>query len=291
MAEEANDVQSTDITPDDFMADEQESPKADPSPAEEQKPEKASDEKPEQVVQPEGAKAEPEAKDAETEGKPEESEAEETAEEKPQGDKPLAPKSENRFQKLANENRALRDQVEQLTSEVYQPQTAEELVEETNPETGERYTPAEARVVALEQKLELKEYNEKVSGAQQSLSHESMQVLNDFPIFNPSSDQFNEGIAQRAAGLLENSLIRDPNVPEIGSDGQPTGKGLVIGSNVSPYQLYQTIADAAGISAQSAQLQGQQSAEKMLANADPTSSTAPPRKKTDPLTELWQGEL
>lgn len=284
---ETEDVQVAEITPDDFTADEQASPKAESSPAEQKQPDKAEEPKEEpKAEEPEANPEEP--PETETEDKPK---VAETETDKPDGEKPLNPKSENRYRNLANENRSLREQVEQLTSQVYQPQTTEELAQETNPETGEKYTTAEARVMALEQKLELKDYNERITTSQNTLANESFQVLNDFPIFNSNSDQYDGELASEAAALMEANLIRDPNVPETGPDGKETGKGLIIGSNVSPYQLYKTLARASGISAAKAQIKGQEATEKMLANADTAGSAAPPKEKADPLKALWADPL
>lgn len=274
-----------DITPEDFDGD-KDTPKADSSPAEDKKPEVVEKPKEDEAK----AEVEPEAKDAETEGEAEESEAEETAE--PQGeDKTLKPKSENRFQSLANENRELRRQNEQLIAQVYQPATEDQLTEEVNPDTGENYSRLEAKFEAYRQQQEVEKFNNSVSEAQAEIGHESNQILQDFPVFNPDSDQFDEELHSEAADLLEANLIRDPNIPETGPDGKPTGQGIVIGSNVAPYKLYKTLARAQGISAAKGQMKGQQDYAKMSANADTRSSAAPPKKPKDPLAELWEGAL
>lgn len=282
MADEP-DVQVADITPEDFMADEQESPKTDSSPVE-AKAEAPAEEKPE-VAEPE-APAEEEAK-AETEGQSEDK-TEETETETPK-DETLAPKSQARFQNLANENRDLRRQVEQLTAQTYQPATEEDLANEVNPETGENYNRLEAKFEAYRQSQEIDKYNSQVVEAQASIGNESLGVLNDFPRFNPNSDQFEADLALDAAQLLEANLIRDPNVPELDQEGKPTGKGIVIGSNISPYQLYKTLDKASSLSITKGQIKGQQATETMLANADTGGSNAAPAKQTvDPVVALWK---
>ncbi len=290
MADEANDVAS-EITLDDFMADEQESTKAEPSPAKEakaeEKPEAAKPDKEETTDTVEESK-EGEAEE-ETEG---DKKAEETETEKPkeETEKPPAPKSENRYRSLANENKELRRQVETLTAQTYQPATEEELTNEVNPETGENYNRLEAKFEAYQQQERLDKYNNQVFEAQANLSNEAYEVLNDFPNFNPDNEQFDSELATEAAELLDANLIRDDNIPEVGPDGKPTGKGIVVGSRVSPYKLYQTLAKASGISATKGQLKGQQATEKMLANADSSTNVAPIKKTEDPLMALWKSD-
>jgi len=303
MADEATDVADGEITLDQFNGDEAD-PKAESSPAKAE----AKAEKPEPKAK-EEAKAEPKAEESkevkETEDK-EAPKADDTAEatepeetEKPQG------KAEERKSQLNSEIRnlvseknnlvaernRLKDEVQQMTGQVYEAPKAEDLTTQINPETGQEYTRLEARQEALEQQINLDKYNTQVADAQLTLSSEAMQVLNEFPIFNPDSDQFDEELRDEAADLLEANLIRDPNVPELDpATGQPTGKGLIIGSNVSPYKLYKTLARANGISQTKGELKGQQNAEEMLANTDAASSNAPPSKPKDPLMELWTSD-
>lgn len=240
----------------------------------------------EAVVEAPGETKTEEPKVADSEEKADDTASDDDAEkEQPQGeDKPLNPKSENRFQKLANENRELRERIAQLNNEVYKPQTADELVEEG-------MSPAEARVTALEQKMELTEYNNRVFEAQSSLSEEAGHVISTMDIFNPESDNYQEDLAASAAEALEKALIRDPNVPEIDpATGRPTGKGQIIGSHLSPYQIYKPIADAYQKSSLKGQIAGQKATEKMLASVDAPTSITPKAPKKDPLLEILSSD-
>lgn len=198
-----------------------------------------------------------------------ESQADETqAEEQPQGEeKPLSEKAENRFQKLANENRELKAYIEQLHAQVYQPQTAEELMDEG-------LSPELAEVRALKQQLEVQSYNNRVIEAISSLESESARVLHDFPIFDPTSPDYQEDLALAASESLQASLIRDPNT------------GQIIGSHLSPQQIYKPIADAYEKSRVKGQIQGQKATEKMLASVDSRGSVTPKQPKKDPLMEI-----
>lgn len=294
MADEANDVQSSEITLEDFNADEQDTAKTDPSPVKaetkvEAKPEVAKDT--EEKAQADDTAAPPDVppKDAKTDDSPKADEAE-APEDTPQGEQTLAPKSENRFQKLANENRELRQQIEKLTSETYAPQSVQELTEIVNPETGQPYTVAQATDIALSQQLQMRDYNTRATNAQSLLGVEAYEVMQELPIFNPDSDKFDSELAQIAAETLEANLVRDPNIPEIGPDGQPTGLGMIVDYKQTPKQIYQTLARASGISATKGQLQGQADVQAQLANVDAPTSAAPPKEKVDPLIELWKSD-
>ena len=149
----------------------------------------------------------------------------------------------------------------------------------------------DAKVEALRQQMEVRDYNERVAESQLTLGSESLRVMQDFPIFNPDNPSYDQELAAEAADLMEANLIRDPNVPEIDpATGEPTGKGLIIGSNVSPYRFYQTLYRASSISAAKGQIKGQQAQQEQLANADTPGSIAPPKKASDPVLDIWNDE-
>lgn len=269
MADSQDDVQS-EITPEDFDG-KQETPQAESSTAD--KPEANVTEetdKPETDVTP------PETEEVET---PEGEDSVETEEDKPTKAEERKAQLNTEIRDLVSQRNALRKEVEQANSEVYQPATEDELTEQVNPDTGENYTRLEAKLEEMRQAQEIERYNSQVAEAQLTLGSESERVLNDFPIFNPDSEQYDKELAEEAAGLLEANLVIDPNTEQ------------VIGSNVSPYQLYKTLAKAHGISAVKGQLKGQQATERQLANVDSGNSASPPQKPKDPLTELWKDEL
>jgi len=222
----------------------------------------------------EATEEQPEKKEeaVETEESESQEEVPETSEEQPQGEeKPLSPKAENRFQQLANENKALREQIEQINSQVYQAQTTDELIDEG-------LSPELAEVRSLKQQLEIQDYNNKVVEAQTYLSNDSARVLNDFDIFNPDSPNFQEDIAASAAQALQKSLIIDPNTNQI------------IGSHLSPYEIYKPIADAYEKSKVVGQVEGQKATEKMLANVDARPSATPKQPKKDPLLAILESD-
>lgn len=273
MDDSTSDVVVADITPDDFMADEQESPKTAPSTVKEEPKKEPSEEKPAADKEPEVAKP-TETKETETDGGDESKKpTDETETEKPLGKAEVRKQELNtEIRDLVSQRNALKTEVEKANAEVYQVASESELTEKG-------MSPIEAKVEAMRQEREMEKFNAQVADAQLTIGHESNRVLQDFPIFNPDSADFDKELADEAATLLDANLIRDPNSNQI------------IGSNVSPYQLYKTLARASTVSSVKGQLQGQKDAETMLANADSASGASQPAKKTDPLTALWAEPL
>lgn len=265
------DVKDGEITLDDFNADEQQPAKAEPSPASKEEAKAESKDKAEAKDTKETPKADDTAEvpnvPTKDEGK-EETPAVET-EDKPT---PMADERKNQLnteiRDLVSQRNALKDEVEKANAEAYQPATEDELVDQ-----GLNAT--DAKVEALRQRIEMSDYNNKVADAQLTLSSESEFVLQNYPWSNPESADYNKDLAGEAAELLGQNLIVDPNTNQ------------VIGSNVSPKQLYKTLDRARGLSTVEGQLKGQADTEKQLASVDAGSTATVPQKPKDPLMELW----
>lgn len=222
---------------------------------------------------------------AETEAKPADKEqpstddtpADEPSEETQAEEQPLGKADERKSQlnteirDLVAQKNALAREIEQLNSQVYQAQTPEELAEQG-------LSPEMAAIEQMRQEREIERYNTQIAEAQLTIDHEASRVVNDYPIFNPDSDQYKPELAQRAASLLHANLVYDQNT------------GQVIGSNVSPYLLYQTLAETYQSSATDGQVKAQRSVERMSANADVPSSAAPPKQKVDPIMAVLESD-
>jgi len=206
----------------------------------------------------------------------------------------LAPKSENRFQQLANDNRELRQNLEnpsflerqlaELRSRESQYEQEQSLLNEVNPNTGDFYTPAEAERMAFQQSREAQQqqvaqerYNLEVQRNQGVISSEAQQALKDFPMFDETSKEYNPQLAAQADALLGQSLIFDQN-------------NTLVGSNIRPYELYKTIADSAATAAAKAQALGQAEAQKatqrMLANADMPGGSSDAKSSDEDLSDF-----
>lgn len=231
--------------------------------------------------------------ETETEDKPVETDdVADTETDKPQeSDKPLSPKSENRFQQLANERNAaleeaqrVKQELEQLRQREAQFANEQDLLNQVNPETGDYYSPQEIERIAFQQSRELQaqqvaeqRYSLEVQQNQLAINNEAASVVNDFPIFNPSSPDFNPDVAKQAAQLLQDNLVYDQN-------------NQLIGANISPYKLYQTIASAYTASAVPNQIKGQRATEKMLSAADNPTSAKPVRASAKDESDMSPAE-
>lgn len=202
---------------------------------------------------------------------------EETPEAKPDDEEKPRSKADERRDQLNSEIRdlvaqrnAIRADVERYNGQVYQPATEADLLQQINPETGEYFTPIEARVTVMQQQAEVKDFNERVSESRLTLVNEAQKALRDFPMFDQeNSDSYNKEIAPRVDQLLAQTLEYDPNTNQ------------VIGSKVSPYHIYQLVNDAFHAGTQTGQIKGQKATEKMLANSEPSSNAPISKPKED----------
>lgn len=197
-------------------------------------------------------------------------------------DEELAPKSVNRFQKLANENRELRERLAQLDARKAQVATEQELLNQINPDTGDYYTIADAERAARmqanerqQERLQVEEYNLQVQQNRHQLSTEAEKSLADFPELDETSDKFDEATAREFEAALSQALILD-------QQGNP------IGAYMSPYQLARSIVSPARAAAQRAETLGQAKAQKatakMLASSDPSPTSSQSNKSFESLS-------
>ncbi len=172
---------------------------------------------------------------------------------------------------LVAQRNALKTEVEKINGEVYQPATEDELV-------AQGLSATDAKLEALSQRLEVQDYNNRVAEAQLTIESESQRVLRDFPMFDPEDSAYRKDIADEAAVLMSDSLEYDQNT------------GQIVGSKISPYRLYKTLAASHSVSAQAGQLKGQEDTEKMLARADNAGSAAPKAEKKDPILDILMSD-
>lgn len=200
------------------------------------------------------------------ETKPEEQpEATDDTPEPPQEE--LAPKSQNRFQQLANENREMKAELDRLRRQETQIAAEQQLINEVNPETGEFYTPQEIERIAFQQSKQqqaqdvaTQRYELEVQEVQSQLRDEATRALSDFPMFDETSKEYDEELAAEVDELLGANLVLEE------------GTNRIIGSRVSPYKIYQSHVRAAEKARQQGQINGQKATERMLASVDGTGS-------------------
>lgn len=179
---------------------------------------------------------------------------------------------------LVSQRNQLRAQVEEQNAQVYHVPTEEELQDQVNPETGEYYTTVEARLARMEQQQQLDKYNERIAEAQLTVSTEAQRALQDFPIFDSQSKEYNPEIAAQADQILQANLVQDPNT------------GQIVGTRVSPYQLYKSFADVWQKSQTAGAVKGQKAAEQMLSRADTPSGRSVATAKKDAFLDAFNSD-
>lgn len=181
-------------------------------------------------------------------------EAEET--ETSEAQEELAPKSQNRFQKLANENRDLRAKLAEL--EALQVPTEQDYLDGG-------YDPVEAKVNALEANYNRDRQVDQIMQLNQVIDNDMNRIVAEFPQLNPKSPEFNQDLAK----TLFNQYDQDANA-------EYTEDGITLKTNQLPYQYIKNKMELVGLATAKAKVQAQKSVEQMVAAADTPSSKAPP---------------
>lgn len=194
--------------------------------------------------------------DAANETDQSDSEAAGESEETEAGDgEELKPKSQNRFQKLANENRDLKERIAQL----------EQLAVPTEQDYLEGgYEPTEAKLNALEAKIAQRDQIEKVTSLNHAIDNDMARIIHDFPQLDPKNEQFNKELAID----LFTQYDRD-------SGAQYTDDGITLNTNQLPYQYIRDKMRLIEKARAEARVKAQKNVESMVSAAETTSSKAP----------------
>lgn len=202
-----------------------------------------------------------------------EAEEPEAKEEPPKGAEARKEQLQTEIRDLVSKRNELRQEVERVNAQVYALQTPEELVEQG-------YDPAMARVEALEQRTQMAEYNAHVADLNANLNQQALEVLRDYPIFNPEAPEYDKALADRAETVYRQAaqLQVDPRT------------GLTVQANALPYDIYKAFAETAQVGTQKGAVAGQVAAEKNLAAADTVSSSAPKAPKVDNFLKGLMGD-
>lgn len=159
---------------------------------------------------------------------------------------------------LLAERNQIRKTVEAANADAYKPASVDDLLETVNPDTGDYYNRLEAQLEAMRQEQEVERYNNRVADAQIGIQYEARRALEEFPLFDKDSPEYNAEVASEVDKVLEGILEIDPQTKQ------------VVGSRLSVYQLYKSFAAAAKANAVKAETKAQKNVESMLKNADPT---------------------
>lgn len=177
----------------------------------------------------------------------------------------LKPKSQNRFQRLANENRELKDQVKQLES--LKVPTEEDYIDSGMDAT-------EAKLSALEANLQQRDAVESIVSLNHSVDSDLEQTMREYPQLDPQSKQFNEKLAASVMAQYD----RD-------SGAEYDKSGIMIRTSQLPYEYIKDKMNLVGMASAQAKVEAQKNVESMVAHADTPSSTAPTQ---DPKTETTE---
>lgn len=199
----------------------------------------------------------------------EESDEAESEEERAKGAEARKQALQSEIRELVSKRNELRAEVEQANTKAYRTETAEELAEKGLSEE-------EANAEIMRQEAEMREFNIHVADLNSTLNLEALQVMQDFPVFDPDSKDYDKDLSNRVRGLYEQAA--QPKVDP--------RTGLVIQSNLPPYEFYKAFAETHQTSSAKSRvegrIEGEKASDKNLAAAETPSSTAPRKKAEDP---------
>lgn len=179
----------------------------------------------------------------------------------------LAPKSQNRFQKLANENRELRAKIAEL-EEVAIPSEQDYL------DGG--YDATEAKLNALEAKLQQRDTIEQITSLNSAIENDMVRIIHEYPELDPKSPKFREDLAKTIFTQYDQD-----------SGAKYSKDGIVLETNQLPYSYIKQKMDLIGLASKDAQVKAQKSVEKMVAVAEtPTGKSIPKAPKEMTTKEL-----
>lgn len=209
----------------------------------------------------------------------EETDSDVDADEATDTEKPLAPKSENRFQKLANTNKALTVENRQLTEQIKQLEQLQVPTEQDYIDGG--YDPMEAKLNAMEAREQQRNAVEQVERLNSSYENDMLRVIHEYPQLDPNNkSQYNEALAIK----LFTQYDKD-------TGAQYTDDGIVLNTNQLPHEYIKEKMDLIGIAAKQAGVTAQRNVEKMVAQADTPGSKAPELSKANETAEEMRERL
>lgn len=208
----------------------------------------------------------------------------------PAAEDPKPPADDDEARKAYNNEQAqrriadrarLKSETQSNLSQQFKPETAEDLIQKG-------YEPNDARLEAMEQRLQAQEIVSQVADLTANMNVDAQAVEADFPIFRESNPDgsanadFDKSFAEKVA----RDYIRDADV-KFDQTGQ-----YVLSARVSMYDYMKSRAEdrLAGMAAGKAD--GQRAAERMLASAETPPGQGPSHKASNPdgqdhLRDLW----
>lgn len=168
----------------------------------------------------------------------------------------------------------------------------QKLLDQTNPETGEAYTPDEANLMARRATLQAtrvvesqKAFTEGVQHNQSVINTETQKAMAEFPIFvEKLPDGTPNPVYDEAAANLAGNQLMDAYVFVDTGKKDANGQPITVVGNIkrSPYEILKSVADQAARYQQKATAEARSSADEQSANADIPAFGNTTHKKVDP---------
>lgn len=173
-------------------------------------------------------------------------------EQKPETDDAAAIKARNEAyaRQRIQERQRVKQQVERQVDQTYGPKTEEDLI-------NEGYSEQQAQILALREEMNYKEQRTQIAELNAGLQVETVNVVNDFPVFNPNSEDYDKEFAEMVA-----------NQYKVAARLQTDENNIVINAEVPLYDFYQQMANIRSQAASKFQQQGQQQYQEMLARTE-----------------------
>ena len=178
----------------------------------------------------------------------------------------LAPKSQNRFQKLANENRELRTKIAEL--EQVQVPTEQDYLDGG-------YDPIEAKVNAMQAEMQRDRAVNQITSLNKDIDNDMARIIHEFPVLDPQSPQFNKDLAVK----LFNQYDKDAGT-------KYADNGIVLETAQLPHEYIKEKMELIGIASKNAQAKAQKSVEKMVSQAETPSGSPPIDVKDMSIAEM-----
>lgn len=159
--------------------------------------------------------------------------------------------------------------VQQQIDQIYAPKTEEELVEEG-------LSRGDAQIQALREEMAFKEQRAQIAEMNAGLQVDAVNVLNDFPIFNPDSPEYDEAFTNMVQQQYQTAarLQADQN-------------GIVLNAEVPLYDFHKQMADIYSRGRSNGAQKGQQDALQVLAAVEnPGGSSSANNPSSDSLADL-----
>jgi hypothetical protein len=167
------------------------------------------------------------------------------------------------------QNRArTRQQVANQLDQTYGPKTEEQLIEEG-------YTKQDAQIQALREEMAFQQQRTHIAELNAGLQAEAVNVYNDFPVFNPSSKDYDSEFAQ----MVEQQYQTAARL-------QTDESGIVLNAEVPLYDFYQRMNNIYSRGASKGSQQGQQEALQMLARTENVGGSSASGNSSNTLADL-----